>query len=281
MSSPPAPTQYTTTTRTLSPTQQGVQFLTGGIWNGAVIYAHFPNGGFLNNILGLRFQLYSSMVLLKPVIKMLTLDLEAGVWVGMPTSPTWVSVAIQDIPDSAVFDNTNLPPRQDVALPANWYAFGYDDGTSWTNPTTPTTISIPLGVQTTDPVLGTTVYTYNSFSDVFEHSDSNGMINLSVHIYTDFSAAEITPTLRIEEASFHTGMMVGEGDLKRRTRVVHSYKSGFPYLADEAVPDGFTDGIMMHPDDYDPEDPVDQGRGDYVPSPGEGVVDDEVTDLEG
>jgi hypothetical protein len=91
----------------------------------------------------------------------------------------------------------------------------------------------------------------------------------------------ITPEFQARQVPFHTGMMVGESEVKRRARAVHSYKSGFPYLSDEAVPDGYTEGIMMHPDDYDPIDPVDQGRGDYVPSPDESVVDDEITDLEG
>jgi hypothetical protein len=126
-----------------------------------------------------------------------------------------------------------------------------------------------------------------------QHPNFRGKISLSlgwvfsvgrtIWYTTEGAGGDLTiaPEFAARQTPFHTGMMVGESEIKRRARVVHSYKSGFPYLSDEAAPDGYTDGIMMHPDDFDPIDPVDQGRGDYVPSPDESVVDDEITDLEG
>jgi hypothetical protein len=76
--------------------------------------------------------------------------------------------------------------------------------------------------------------------------------------------------------AWHTGA-VGM-PLDRRARVVHDYVTGQTYLSDEAVPDGFRDGIMVHPDNFDPDDPRDTHP--FTPPPGEGVVDDEVTDVD-
>ncbi len=91
-----------------------------------------------------------------------------------------------------------------------------------------------------------------------------------------------TPQFVVTGATFsgltngwHTGAM----DMpNRRGRVVHDYITGAPYMSDEAVQDGFRDGIMIHPDNWDPDDPKD--RDPWVPPPGEGVVEDEIVDLE-
>jgi len=64
----------------------------------------------------------------------------------------------------------------------------------------------------------------------------------------------------------------------KRGRVVHDYITGQPYFSIEAIKDGYRDGIMVHPDNYDPDDPLDTDY--YTPPPGEGSVDDDITDLE-
>ena len=64
--------------------------------------------------------------------------------------------------------------------------------------------------------------------------------------------------------------------MRRRTRAVHDYTMGYPALSDEFVQDGYLEGIMVHRDSWDPEDPDPT----YNPSPMEGVVDDEIVDLE-
>ena len=74
----------------------------------------------------------------------------------------------------------------------------------------------------------------------------------------------------------HTGNI---GDpLDRRARSVHDYITGQTYLSDEAVADGYRHGIMVHPDNFDPVDPIEDDP--FTPPPNEGVTDDEVIDLE-
>ena len=49
-------------------------------------------------------------------------------------------------------------------------------------------------------------------------------------------------------------------------------------MSQEATEDGYLDGIMVHPDNFDPADPLDTDP--FTPPPGEGVVDDNLIDLE-
>ena len=76
--------------------------------------------------------------------------------------------------------------------------------------------------------------------------------------------------------NWHAGAM--GMPMRARGRVVHDYVSGQPYMSDEAVADGFRGGIMVHPDSFDPSDPTEDAP--FTPPPGEGVVDDDVNDLE-
>jgi hypothetical protein len=76
--------------------------------------------------------------------------------------------------------------------------------------------------------------------------------------------------------AWHTGAY--GFDTRERGRVVHDYITGQTYLSTEAVPDGYRDGIMVHPDNYDPPDPLDTNS--YTPPPNEGVVDDDIIDVE-
>jgi hypothetical protein len=78
------------------------------------------------------------------------------------------------------------------------------------------------------------------------------------------------PTLASSESPFHTGQHnIAHG---RRARVRHDPKDGLPYLSDEYVRDGYVEGMMVHPDNWDPVDPPDP----HTP-PNEGVIRDEVT----
>ncbi len=65
---------------------------------------------------------------------------------------------------------------------------------------------------------------------------------------------------------------------RARGRVVHDFVTGRPYMSDQAVADGYRDGIMVHPDSFDPSDPTEDAP--FTPPPSEGVVDDDVSDLE-
>jgi hypothetical protein len=75
---------------------------------------------------------------------------------------------------------------------------------------------------------------------------------------------------------WHTGMMGAQMDL--RGRAVHDHITGQPYMSTKAVADGYRDGIMVHPDNFDPADPLEENP--WTPPPGEGEVDDELTDVE-
>jgi hypothetical protein len=76
--------------------------------------------------------------------------------------------------------------------------------------------------------------------------------------------------------NWHTGMMDAKVDV--RGRAVHDFITGQPFMSNEAVEDGYRDGILVHPDNYDPADPLDDDP--FTPPPGEGVVDDNIVDLE-
>ncbi len=76
--------------------------------------------------------------------------------------------------------------------------------------------------------------------------------------------------------NWHAGAM--GMPMRRRARVVHDFISGQPYMSNTAVRDGFRDNVMVHPDNFDPSDPLEESP--FTPPPGEGVVDDEVDNLE-
>ena len=80
--------------------------------------------------------------------------------------------------------------------------------------------------------------------------------------------------LNIQTWPGHTGWV--DAPNRKRTRAVHDYTMGYPALSDEFVQDGFLEGIMVHRDSWDPKDP----EPTFVINPLEGVVDDEIVDLE-
>jgi hypothetical protein len=84
-------------------------------------------------------------------------------------------------------------------------------------------------------------------------------------------AASGAPVITVTENSFHSGQ-IGV-PMRKRTRVRHDPKSGFPGLTDEFIKDGYREGMMVLPESWDPEDRTNM---DFFPPPSEGVVDDEV-----
>lgn len=85
------------------------------------------------------------------------------------------------------------------------------------------------------------------------------------------TVAGTSAMLDLTYVPFHTGSQ--DFPLARRARVVHDFVGGFPYLSDEAVADGFREGVMLHPRSFDPKD----RPSEFVPPPGEGVTNDEVS----
>lgn len=78
------------------------------------------------------------------------------------------------------------------------------------------------------------------------------------------------PSISTTETQFHTGFISGPA-FGRRARSRHCPRTGLPVASDELVRDGYSEGLMVSQSAWDPEDPEDR----YVPSPLEGVVDDE------
>jgi hypothetical protein len=126
----------------------------------------------------------------------------------------------------------------------------------------------------TDAVSGATVS-----SPIFAAVNNaawNGLVQFFL-IPSAFWSVSITgATFAGRVNNWHTGFMDARMDV--RGRAVHDYKTGQPMMSHEAIEDGYLDGILVHPDNYDPSDPLDDDP--FTPPPGEGVVDDNVVDLE-
>lgn len=126
----------------------------------------------------------------------------------------------------------------------------------------------------TDSVSGATVTSPHAAN--VNNSGWNGLLQFFI-IPSAFWVVTFTDMTFVGKIhDWHTGFMGAPLDV--RGRAVHDYKTGQPYMSNEAVADGFLDGIMVHPDNFDPEDPLDTDP--FTPPPGEGVVDDELTDIE-
>ncbi len=108
--------------------------------------------------------------------------------------------------------------------------------------------------------------------------------NGRIQVFFDLTALENVSITALTFAGltqpFHSGQM--GLDIARRARVVHDYISGTPYLSDEAVTNPWTGGaagnIPVHPSSADPEEQ--RRHHPYTPPPGEGVVDDDIPDVE-
>lgn len=114
------------------------------------------------------------------------------------------------------------------------------------------------------------------FRDIISQPDWNGLFQFHLDAGGAIAMAITSATFSGEVASFHTGFM--DQPMGIRGRAVHCYITGQPYMSHEAVEDGYRDGIKVHPDNYDPADPLDTDY--FTPPPGEGVVDDEIPDVE-
>ena len=296
MSAPPLPTEYVNTLGTYTPSQWGTYDYGTTTWDdSAVILTGYENNvppGTDRRDIGLQFQLY-------------TLNTDSGLPVNPVLFPEprpydfvtdtaaesgTFSLSLRTINLIAVNDGTlsvYLVPEVDPAVfttasPPFSRGEGADTLLAQIDHRPPPTfaeLEFALSFAVLKPYIQHPNFRGKlAFSIDWTASIGGGIFMASPGVLIP---GPFAPTITARQTPFHTGMMVSESELQRKSRAVHSYKSGFPYLSDEAAPDGFTDGIMMHPDDYDPIDPVAQGHGDYVPAPNESVVDDEVTDLEG
>jgi len=119
------------------------------------------------------------------------------------------------------------------------------------------------------------------FQSYLQNSQFDGVIALSIYLSTTGNQTRFhslenivggsAPGLGTVEHKFHSGQI--GAPMRKRCRVRHDPKSGFPGLSDEFVDDGYNEGMKVLPDSWDPEDRTGQ---DFYPPPNEGVVDDEV-----
>ena len=126
----------------------------------------------------------------------------------------------------------------------------------------------------TDSVSGATVS--SPIAATINDSAWNGLLQLFLIPSTFWSVSITGATFVGRTIDWHTGFIDAKMDV--RGRAVHDYKSGQPMMSQEATEDGYLDGIMVHPDNFDPADPLDTDP--FTPPPGEGVVDDNLIDLE-
>ena len=99
---------------------------------------------------------------------------------------------------------------------------------------------------------------------------SSQYVGVSLHSSRG-TTASLHPTLTTNEVAFHTGILQGPA-VGHRARSRLCPRTGLPVSSDEMVRDGYSEGLMVSPEAWDPEAPDDE----YVPNPHEGVVDDEV-----
>ena len=105
----------------------------------------------------------------------------------------------------------------------------------------------------------------------------NGVVQFILANSTSGTTTTITgATYAGNVHKWHTGATGFQMD--RRARVVRDYKTSQHYLSDEAVEDGYLDGIMLNRDNFDPADPIEDNP--YIPPPDEGVAVDDVISVE-
>ena len=120
-------------------------------------------------------------------------------------------------------------------------------------------------------------------SEYLRNSSWNGIVSLSLAWIDDTGLTTPVawvsdegagtgdePSLLATEVGFHTGFIDGPA-FGRRARSRHCPRTGLPVASDAVIRDGYSAGLMVSKEGWDPEDPEDR----YVPSPLEGVVDDE------
>jgi hypothetical protein len=126
---------------------------------------------------------------------------------------------------------------------------------------------------------GDLIANFGRFQGYVRNSQWDGTFALSVYLTVTGGDVQMwssrgsgtVPGLNVTTHGFHSGQ---QGlPLRRRARVRHDPKSGFPGLSDEFIKDGYREGMMVLPESWDPEDRTGQ---DFYPPPSEGVVDDEV-----
>jgi len=114
------------------------------------------------------------------------------------------------------------------------------------------------------------------FFDLINSSTWNGLVQFHLDAESAISMSVSSVVFSGNVHDWHTGVF--GLPLRDRGRATHCYITGEPYFSTTAVQDGYRDNVLVHSDNYDPADSLDTDF--FTPPPGEGVVDDEITDVE-
>lgn len=139
------------------------------------------------------------------------------------------------------------------------------------------TATIPIDFAATVTPVGGVAATHG-INKLVRNPNWNGLIQffLVLNEAGSFSTLATTTSFTGQVVPFHTGQM--NLDVRRRARVVHDYILGNPYLSDEAIEDPWREGVMVNSASSDPLEH--RRHHSYVPPSKEGVVDDDVPNVE-
>ncbi len=266
--------EYTSRPYSYAPTESG-HIASPGVWNGssAIMGAQPGNPG------GMRIQLHtefdSQSRPIEPRMIWPSFSMRFHLRFTLALDAIYqLSFVPEAAPDS--YSNNALPDERDETILSN------KDGDSF-DLYGATPVRVSAGSTEGDPVL---------FSDVdpepiiqyMRSSSYNGYIAFTLTTFTlDWAGlgcpvythntpnTQWWPILTTEEIGYHTGILDGPA-VGRRSRSRHCPRTGMPVASDAMVRDGYSEGLMVSQEAWDPENPEDR----YVPNPNEGVVDDEV-----
>lgn len=197
--------------------------------------------------------------------------------ISHPSTPSILSYAVIEAAPSVWASTTNTP-ETNVADATEAFVIGTsgNGSTEWVEASgglANLVYTFDFHDSQTRVVSGATVT--RPFHTIVNDSLWNGLLQfffLPATQQITVTAATLTGNIR----NWHSG--TANQPHNRRARSVHDYKTGEMYLSDEAVPDGYLHGIMVHPNNFDPVDPLEDDP--YTPPPDEGVVEDEIINLE-
>lgn len=229
---------------------------------------------------GARCQLSPDMSLERDRVRSLSISFNVDV-LGAPCPLGELWVAVDTAQNTQAFSNANPPSDPGgwyQPMMAGWELWGYDDGTGWSAPTPPATITVQLAPATvTDPVTGTVLPDYTSAGAVgiLESANAGGIINLSYAFDTAVNRlANVTScVLEVTELDYFTGVTGARGNERPndRCRVVRESRFRVPSWSDSLIEDGYRPGHWVRPAGWDPQEEFP----DYVGNPREGVRDDD------
>ncbi len=198
-----------------------------------------------------------------------------GFVIAMATTRRTFTLYVENNPAPELFSTSNPPVASGTPSPLLYQTYTNTD-LVWTVFGSNYNLEIPIDFSTTNTtVAGTSVS--NGINKLVRDPLWNGRIQFFLVLGESVTISTVASgTFLGRVVPFHTGQM--GLDIHRRARVVHDYINGYPYLSDEAVEDPWREGVMVHAASADPVEP--RRHHSYIPPISEGVVDDDIPDVE-